>query len=1029
MAKRQRPDVEKQVAHVSVQRLAEAKGVSLHDEGGELRGPCPFHRGEGASLLIDATANRWTCATCSLAGGPVEWVMKAEGISRRHALELLREDNPALTKPTRGGRRSSNDGLVKHSTVPRLAAPIDAEADDQQLLQQVVAYYHQTLKQNAEALQYLQSRGLRSEEMVDRFKLGFANRTLGYRLPAKNRKAGADIRSRLTRLGILRGSGHEHFRGSLVVPILGAEGAVQQIYGRKVTPNLRAGTALHTVLHEQQRGVFNAEALGSVSSVVLCQSVIDALSFWCAGYRNVTATLGHKGFTDEFVEAFKSKGIEKVFIAYRRDADGDEAAEATAAKLMAEGLHCYRVQFPPGLDANEVVRRHTSVTDVTHALGRLLQSALWIGSGAPVAPIIDEPTDATARAADPLVAPESAPQPVSPSPAEAVTALSEPIQIEPPVPAAPDIATETKGEEVTLCFADRRYRIRGLGKSAGFEQLKVNVLVARDTGLPETGFHVDTLDLYAAKQRTAFIRQASHELAVSEEVIRHDLGRVLFKLEELQEAMSQRATAATAPKQVALTDAETVAAMDLLKAPDLFDRILRDFDRCGVVGEEANKLMGYLAVVSRKLDEPLAIIVQSTSAAGKTSLLDAVLAFVPEEDRVKYSAVTGQSLFYMGETGLRHKVLAISEEEGASRAAYALKLLQSEGELTIASTGKEASTGRLVSHEYRVRGPVMLFLTTTAIDLDDELLNRCVVLTVDEDREQTRSIHRLQRERQTLAGFVARRDREALLAIHRNAQRLLKPLPVINPYALHLTFLDDRTRTRRDHMKYLGLIKAIALLRQHQRELKTTTVHGETVQYIEVQPDDIAIANRLADAILGRSLDDVPAHTRKLLVRIDEFVTSQCKAHAVQRSDFRFNRRRLREETGWGDTQLKVHLRRLVEMEYLLVHRAEAGRGHLYELVWDGRGQRGGSILPGLIEPGALQRYDSERSASEPARAGVGRPVVGAQSGGGRPNESDSSTSGGADLAGSVRADPSPSHAGPVSSDASYSNGHQEGEG
>ncbi len=86
-----------------------------------------------------------------------------------------------------------------------------------------------------------------------------------------------------------------------------------------------------------------------------------------------------------------------------------------------------------------------------------------------------------------------------------------------------------------------------------------------------------------------------------------------------------------------------------------------------MVGEEVNKLVGYLVAVSRKLPgrsrrSP------SSSAAGKTSLMEAVLALVPEEERVSYSAMTGQSLFYMGEEDLKHKVLAIVEEEGAERA-------------------------------------------------------------------------------------------------------------------------------------------------------------------------------------------------------------------------------------------------------------------------------------------------------------------------------------------------------------------------
>ena len=50
--------------------------------------------------------------------------------------------------------------------------------------------------------------------------------------------------------------------------------------------------------------------------------------------------------------------------------------------------------------------------------------------------------------------------------------------------------------------------------------------------------------------------------------------------------------------------------------------------------------------------------------------------------------------------------------------------------MTIASTGKDPMTGQLVTQEYRVEGPVMLFLTTTAIDIDEELLSRCLVLTI-----------------------------------------------------------------------------------------------------------------------------------------------------------------------------------------------------------------------------------------------------------------------------------------------------------
>jgi len=416
-----------------------------------------------------------------------------------------------------------------------------------------------------------------------------------------------------------------------------------------------------------------------------------------------------------------------------------------------------------------------------------------------------------------------------------------------------------------------------------------------------------------------------------------------------------------------LSDEEQEAAIELLRDPDLLNRILSDFSRCGVVGEETNKLVGYLAASSRKLDKPLAIVIQSTSAAGKSSLMDAVLDMMPEDERVQYSAMTGQSLFYMGETNLKHKILAIAEEEGAENASYALKLLQSEGQITIASTGKDESTGDMVTKEYSVEGPVMLFFTTTAIDIDEELLNRCTLLTVNESREQTRAIHEAQRKRRTLAGLQAKLEKDALIKLHRNAQKLLRPLAVINPYADQLTFLDDKTRTRRDHEKYLTLIDTIAFIHQYQRDVKTTTYGEKQVSYIEVQLSDIETANRLAHEVLGRTLDELPAQTRKLLKRIQNMVQQKCKKQNIEQKDYRFSRREVREFTGWSDNQLKVHCARLTELEYLLIHNGHRGKTLQYELLYDNGNDEESPHLMGLIDSKALKKsaYDANKLDSK----------------------------------------------------------------
>jgi DNA primase len=966
MARIPEAEIERIKTEVSVQRLAEARGIKLERHGADLIGLCPFHADSAPSLVITPSKNLWHClGACRTGGSVIDWVMKAGGVSFRHAVELLRANHSSLAAPGPVVRKATT-GAVK------LETPFGPDAGDQQVLRQVVDYYHETLKQSPEALKYLQGRGLEHPEMVAHFRLGFSNRTLCYRMPEKNRKEGAEIRGRLQRLGILRESGHEHFTGSVVIPVIDREGNVTEIYGRKITAGLREGTPLHTYLPGPHRGVWNEESLAVSKEIILCEALIDALTFWCADFRNVTASYGVNGFTEDHRQAFRKHGVKKVLIAYDRDEAGEASTFELADELLSMGIDTYRVLFPKGMDANEY---GCKVRPAAKSLAVLLNKAEWLGKGKRSAVAVSDPMPMAAEADNER--PPAAKEEDSEIPSLAAESL-------PPVAAPPssilEIPIEIKGDEVSIMEGDRRYRIRGLGKNLSQDLLKVNVLATRGDAI-----HVDTLDLNLDRQRAAFIKRAAEELEVREDVIRKDLGRVFLRLEVMR---SEQMRKALEPKEeeVTLSPQERAAALELLKDPHLMDRILDDFARCGVVGEETNKLVGYLAAVSRRLETPLAVVVQSSSAAGKSLLMDAILGFVPEEDRVQYSAMTGQSLFYMGETDLKHKVLAIVEEEGATRAAYALKLLQSEGVLTIASTGKDPSTGKLVTHQYRVEGPVTIFLTTTAIQLDEELLNRCLVLTVNEDRSQTQAIHRQQREQQTIEGLFGREDRIETLKLHRNAQRLLKPVFVANPFARELTFLDSQTRTRRDHMKYLTLIRSIALLHQYQREVKTAQRHGKTVEYIEVTRDDIATANRLAHEVLGRSLDELPPQTRRLLLLIDEMAAKECERLKMERKDFFFSRRDVRQYTGWGDTQLRVHLGRLEDLEYLLVHRGGRGQSFVYELVFERSAGDEKPVLPGLIDVEKLRihEYDKKNAGLEGRFAGSKRGQNGGIAGGAR---------------------------------------------
>jgi len=882
-------DLEQVKRQTDLRALVQSRGIELKKHGTkDFIGRCPFHDDKNnPNFIVSPQKGLWHCMACGKAGNAIQFVQQHDGVSFRHAFDLLRQGSPAVF---------SAQPMQKQSTVPKLPCPLDAEADDATLFSRVVSYYHERLKQTPAARAYLASRGLDDDRLIDHFQIGFADRSLGLRLPEKNRMEGERLRSRLTQLGLWRESGHEHFNGCIVVPLHDETIRSVSLYGRRA----QKGEMKHLYPPGPHRGLFNRESLNQ-PEIILCEAVLDALTFWVNGFKNVTCLFGTEGFTDELWDELRK--VQRIRIAYDADDAGERAAQRDTERFQKHGIEVFRVKFPHGMDANEYACK---VKPADKSLALLMNSSAWLGAGArPPAP---------------------PPQPViethAPAPSLLLAAPVSSVENAPAAKKEKAASLEQKGDAWFMDMEGREYRVAGLEKTVGTDALKIALRLRHGER-----FHLDQVDLCRDMERRRFVERAAEETGLTADLLKRDLGKLLLAVDQTQAELSK-------PQEqtghvVTLTPEEREAALTWLREPNLIGRLREAFHQAGIIGEETNTLVAYLAGVSRKLERPLAIIIQSASAAGKTTLMDAVLSFFPEEDRVKYSAMTGQSLYYLGETNLKHKILAVVEEAGAEKASYALKLLQSEGELTIASTGKDPATGKMVTQEYHVEGPVMIFLTTTAIDLDEELQNRCLTLAVDESAEQTGRIHRLQRERRTLAGLIARAERQDVLKKLRNAQRLLQTVDVLNPFAPSLTFATARTRNRRDHEKYLTLIDAIALLHQHQREIKTLPT-GQ--RYLEVTLDDIALANELAPEILGRSLDELPPQTRRLLNYIREVLAH---GHREAKTARTFTRKELRDHCGWSLTQVRVHLERLVELEYLAIRHGRLGSAFVYEILFD----------------------------------------------------------------------------------------------
>ena len=247
-------EIERLKKEISLLRLIQSQGHVLAKRGKDWAMRCIFHEDATASLVVTESKNLYHCFGCNAAGSVLDWVMKTQSVSLPHAVQILKTGAP-LEGERIGVARSQMRHLAP-LVAAETASPSTASNDQgaqgdhspqalQVLLAQVVDSYHANLKTSPEALAYLQERGLDHPELVDHFQLGYANKSLTYRLPPGHTQGGRAVRAQLQGLGVLRDTGHEHLNGCMVVPVVGLAGGaapahagqVLQLYGRRIVAN------------------------------------------------------------------------------------------------------------------------------------------------------------------------------------------------------------------------------------------------------------------------------------------------------------------------------------------------------------------------------------------------------------------------------------------------------------------------------------------------------------------------------------------------------------------------------------------------------------------------------------------------------------------------------------------------------------------------------------------------------------------------------------------------------------------------
>jgi hypothetical protein len=790
--------------------------------------------------------------------------------------------------------------MIDNHFVELGARSVASEDVDDALLDAVVAHWHTTWTADARAATLANSLGL-SLALATSLEVGLSDRSLGLLIPSREAKIGRQLRERLQSFGVLRASGHEAFRGCVVVPVR-QERRVVALFARR----LDDPTQVHWA-SGLPGGVF-AKVLptppdgASASRCLITTSIPDALALVAA-------------------------------------VSSDEAVGASLEAMTV--LAPARPKGYGAKDLKEIASREDEIVvmgrgsdDLVDRLRTLGASVTHLASDLDLARTLNTASDASAalltmfggsRSARTSSVPSSQSEPMPDATDAPTVAPATTVVIELSAGTSVTVTSSPDRDETYLQSGTRRWRLRGARARANVEGDRLSVALSvhdESTGR----FHLDTLDLYGARARSNFLDVTANELHVERDMLVAEMVHVLHEAERARDEPQRND--ALVPEMSA---DEREEALNWLASPDLLERLANDLGRLGVVGEETNLMVCYLAALSRKCERPFGVLVQSSSAGGKSTLVEAATALVPPEDLVSLSSITSQALYYLGTTGLRHKVIFVAEERGSSRAAYALKLLVSEGRLSIASTGNDAE-GLPRTKSYETVGPLSLMMTTTSTTLDPELENRLVVLGVDEDAAQTSAIIRAQRTAASLTGLRSSSERIAIRRRHHNVQRLLEPVVVVIPDG-PVSFPSSAARHRRDHAKLLSMVTALATLHQHQRERRTVLLNGVALSYLEATSQDVAYASKLCGRVLVRDLEGLAPQARRLLLEVRAFATEQALEGSIY--DVEVTRRQLRERLGWSITQVRDATTRLVELEYLVVSGGGRGRCRSYRVVAD----------------------------------------------------------------------------------------------
>jgi len=836
---------------IDIVTLFDHFGIRLTKKGKNYVGLCPWHPDTNPSLSVTKETGLYHCFSCHEAGDHFKLVEKMKGCGFKESLayvkkligkvDVVPEVKPAETEKKKGPAEKTSEPVPAPEKPGMTNVSLDIVGD----------YYHKKLYTNKTGMTYLTETRKIKPELIKRFKIGFADKSLVDIVSNGQKEA-------LIALNILKttekGRVWEFFTSCLTFPILDEAGKVVHFYGRKADPQAENP---HLYLSGSHKSIFNRKASRVYDTIILVESVLDCLSLITLGFENVQPLYGVGTFTEEHISLLRNDRVKTIVLAFDNDAAGKSGTEKHKKTLLEAGFSV-KVIIPPNVkDWNDY---------------------LTTGGNA-----------------------------------ESVRTLITAAQEETPEKETTAFEVIKKGQKYIFTIADITYRVLG-AKIMFTTNLRVNIKAEyNDMRFP------DNVDLCSARSRSTYSQTLARIFELEVRRIENDLLRIADYFDDEREKESSFDTENI--EEITLTDRERKEGLSFLKSRQMFDQVTSDMTALGYVNEKNNKLIVYIAAMSRYMKKPLNVYIQSGSSGGKSALLSALEQIILPTDIWKATTISAQAFNYVEQERFLDKVFFMGESIHDEAIEGLVRQMQSEGEISRLVTVKDEKTGEMRAQLIRKKVRMSFMVTSTALHLNAENASRCLILTADESKTQTYKVQERLGINHDFAGVIMNpHESKKIINKHYAAQMQLKKVYVYNPFCKHISFPTARPSMRRAYEQYLTMIDTICFLRQMQKadEIRIDPATNEEIVCKACDLTDYETAyNLFTQGVLQNSGFDIPTGTRKLHEAIRDMVRDQAEKQNLKVNEVSFIQKQLREYTQLGGEFIKKHIRILVNYEYL----------------------------------------------------------------------------------------------------------------